>query len=345
MARAAHFRVRLLILLAALCLPGLPIPASTALAISADPVVEIVAVGDMIFSRSLADMVTYFKDIDYPLREVAPILQAADLAIGNLETTIAEQGTPAPKRYTFRAEPYAADTLSRAGFDLVTLANNHAMDYGPDALLETLQRLRAAGIAAVGAGENESAAHVPAILEREGLRIAFLGYVNVLPDAGIPFDNSKTAATIDKPGVAWAASPEVITADVSRARQSADVVIVLLHSGRELEYPPDKTQKALARAAIDAGAAAVIGAHPHVLQGVERYNGGLIAYSLGNFVFDMAIYQSAMLRLFVGRGGVQSYEWLPVVLMKSGQPRPASPAAAQRILGLLDRLSLALKPR
>ncbi|MBI4769871.1 MAG: CapA family protein, partial [Chloroflexi bacterium] len=197
---------------------------------------------------------------------------------------------------------------------------------------DTFELLGARGIAAVGAGENAAAARAPLLLERNGLRLAFLAYVDVPVEYG-GFDARDWIAGPASPGVAWA-EPGEIAAGVQAARAGADVVIVLLHAGLEGRPQPSPNQQAAARAAIDAGAALVIGSHPHVLQGVERYGGGLIAYSLGNFVFDGFGFPenySAILSITLTRAGVTAYDWLPVAI-ENGLPRPATPAEAQEAL-------------
>ena len=194
---------------------------------------------------------------------------------------------PVQKSFDLKAPPQAAQALALAGFDLVSQANNHAMDFGYAGLTDTQKYLGQYGIATVGAGANAAAAQTPVIITRNGLRMAFLAYVDVPPEKS-GFDPHTWAATASSPGVAWA-DPEQIRADVQAARQKADVVIVLLHSGIEITDVINNisaNQRLDAQTAIDAGAALVIGSHPHVLQQIEPYHGGLIAYSLGNFVFD-----------------------------------------------------------
>jgi poly-gamma-glutamate synthesis protein (capsule biosynthesis protein) len=248
------------------------------------------------------------------------VLQSADVAVGNLECALGTGGKRARKSYTFLAPPEAAASLSGAGFDVLSLANNHSMDYGPQTLSETLRLLDASGIRHPGAGLDEAAAHRPAIVVVKGLRLAFLAYVNV-PVEGTRFNTASWTARGDKPGVAWAELAR-IAADVTAARGQADLVVVLLHSGYENVRAPSTIQRAAAHAAIDAGAALVIGSHPHVLQGVEYYGNGVIAYSLGNFVFD-GLYGSgrtAILQVTLGRHGVYALRWIPVVLHR-GRPQ------------------------
>jgi poly-gamma-glutamate synthesis protein (capsule biosynthesis protein) len=290
------------------------------------------AVGDLMLARSVGDRLLA-KGPGAVFSGVTATLGQADLRVANLECVISDQGVPQPKSYTFRAPPVAAQALAQAGFNVVGLANNHSLDYGTAALADMLSRLRVNGIAYVGAGADAEAARAPVILDRNGLHVAFLSYVNVPVEGRTAFDTRSWAAGVETPGVAWA-DPAAITQDVSQARTLADVVVVLLHDGLEGHAEYSTLQQSLAHTAIDAGAALVLGSHSHVLQPVERYKGGLIAYSLGNFVFDgfldpandTAIFSATLTPL-----GVTSYEWLPVVI-DHGLPRLATPAEAALIL-------------
>ena len=246
---------------------------------------------------------------------VRDILAAADIAVANLESAIGVTGAPAPKAYTFRAPPVAAEALALAGIDLVSLANNHSLDYGPESLAETRALLGERGILGIGAGPNRAAAHAPATIAREGLTIAFLAYVDVPVERG-GFDPRAWTATGETSGVAWLDIP-AMAEEIAAARREADLVVVLLHFGFEWEPEPSDAQRGQARAAIDAGAALVIGSHPHVLQPVERYGDGLIAYSLGNFVFDGfwdPANDSAILLAELTAAGVADWELVPVTI-------------------------------
>jgi poly-gamma-glutamate synthesis protein (capsule biosynthesis protein) len=254
---------------------------------------------------------------------VQSVLDAADIRVGNLECAITDSNTPEHKTYTLKAPPATARALSLGKFDLVSLANNHAMDFGYQGLADAQKTLGQLGIATVGAGANFDQARTPVILERNGLRLAFLAYVDVPVEVG-GFDSHTWIATDNHPGIAWA-DPDQIKVDVSAARLKADLVIVLLHSGIEINtYMSTITndQRLEAHTAIEAGAALVIGSHPHQLQSIERYHGGLIAYSLGNFVFDQykgIANATIILRVVLGRDGVQSYDYVPV-LIDNGLP-------------------------
>jgi poly-gamma-glutamate synthesis protein (capsule biosynthesis protein) len=198
------------------------------------------------------------------------------------------------------------------------------------------RRLSGLGIASAGVGDDEAAAHAAAVVERGGLRVAFLGYVDVPVEGPTGFSTKSWAALEGKPGVAWADGSR-IAEDVREAKKSADVVVVFLHAGIEGLRAVTPAQIRDARAAIDAGAALVLGSHPHVLQRAELYHGGLIAYSLGNFVFDGFSFPenySAILSVSLSAAGVVGYRWLPMVVER-GLPRPATDAEKTAVLALL----------
>jgi poly-gamma-glutamate capsule biosynthesis protein CapA/YwtB (metallophosphatase superfamily) len=251
---------------------------------------------------------------------VQSILDSADLRVGNLECAITEQNTPEKKNFPLKAPLKTVQALSLAKFDLLSLANNHAMDYGYAGLVDTQAALSRSGITTVGAGSNASIAHAPVIIEKNGLRLAFLAYADVMPE-NTGFDAHTWIATDTRPGIAWA-DPDRIKADVSAARLKADLVVVLLHSGYEINSAVSLDQRLEAHAAIDAGAALVLGSHPHLLQSIQQYHGGLIAYSLGNFVFDQydgIANASIILRVTLDRSGFLSYDYVPV-LIENGLP-------------------------
>ena len=214
----------------------------------------------------------------------------------------------------------------------MSLANNHTLDYGIDGLADMMAHLRENGIASAGAGIDGEAARAPVILVRNGVRVAILSYVNV-PVERTGFDTKSWAAGTLTPGIAWG-EPEAISSDVKAARALADVVVVMLHVGLEGQPAVLPLQTELAHAAVDAGAGLVLMTHSHVLETVERYNGGLIAYSLGNFVFDgfgLPANYSAIFRATITLHGVESYDWVPVVVTY-GLPRMATDNEAAEIL-------------
>jgi poly-gamma-glutamate capsule biosynthesis protein CapA/YwtB (metallophosphatase superfamily) len=308
--------------------------------LSEDAVIFLSAVGDVMLDRALGDAIRS-DDVTYPFAEVIDLLTPADLTVGNLESALGDLGSPANKGYTFRAPPEASQALAQAGFDLLSLANNHALDYGPLALQQAMDLLHQQEVATVGAGANEPVAHEPHVREINGLRLAFLAYVHV-PIEVRGFDTQTWTAATDRPGMAWA-DPGRIQADVATALNQSDLVIVLLHSGYENVPEPSPPQVAAAHAAIDAGADLVIGHHAHVLQGVEFYGEGVIVYGLGNFAFeDGGPPESAMLNVWLDRDGVRGMEFVPIVIETDGQPRPAVDDEATAILQWIYNLTEAL---
>lgn len=288
-----------------------------ALAQQAD-VITLAAVGDIMLARSIGRALQRDPH-DSPFAGVIDVLRSADITVGNLECAIGTGGTRARKRFTFLAPPASAASLADAGFDLVTLANNHSLDYGASALASTLQWLDEAGVRHVGAGMNRAVAHQPSFIDVKGLRLAFLGVVNTGAEGR--YRRSTWEATADRAGVAWGV-PADVKADVLAAKSHADRVIVMMHAGTEGSRKVNAVQRSLAQAAIDAGASLVIGAHPHVLQPVERHGNGVIAWSLGNFVFDGfrgAANQTGILQVTLSRDGVRDLSLTPAVI-RGGKP-------------------------
>jgi hypothetical protein len=240
----------------------------------------------------------------WPWESAGRRLRAADIAFGNLESPVSERGEPFPKQFNFRGTPAALAGLRRhAGMDVLNLANNHVGDYGQDAMLDTVRGVEHLGMKAVGAGADLRRALAPQVIERLGLRVAFVGFSNIAP---IEF-----AATEDQPGTAWA-TPEAIAAAVRAARRRADIVVATFHWGIEKQTLESADQRAVAQIAVDNGAQIVIGAHPHTLQPVRRQGPGLIAFSLGNFVFGAQSTDTSttgMLELDLSADGVTGARW------------------------------------
>lgn len=313
-------------------------------ALAPETIVHLASVGDIMLDRGLG-IVIQNGNLAYPFAKVAPLLQGADITVGNLESALGDVGTPEAKSYPFRAPPAAAEALALGGFDVVSLANNHGMDYGPDALLQAIDLLQAQGIAPIGAGANFEDAHAPFVTQINGLSLAFLGYVNVPVEASSAFDTAVWTATETSPGLAWG-TPDVIAADVTDVRDEADLVIVILHSGYEYIEEPSEPQAAAARAAIDAGADLVIGHHAHILQGIEYYQDGVIVYGLGNFAFEIdGPPETAVLNVWLTENGVHSLELIPAIIQEGGAPRLAESWEAAPILRRVYFLTQILNSR
>jgi len=238
--------------------------------------VSVVACGDIMLGRYIGKDLAQ-KGYSYPYTKVKDIISSADIAFANLECPISLKGEPEDKEYCFRADPKVIKGLNYAGFDVLSLANNHTMDYGKIALQDTIDLLTKNGILSVGAGKNLEQARKPAIIKTKGMKIAFLAYDCTYP--------ATCNAKKDRPG-ACPGKVEIIQEDISRIRKKVDIVIVSFHWGVEYQAKPAKTQIKLAHQTIDAGADLIIGHHPHVLQGIEFYKERPILYSLGNFIFD-----------------------------------------------------------
>lgn len=287
---------------------------------------EVVFTGDLMLARSIGRLVLA-EGPSAPWEGVAEVLAGADLRVGNLETTVGNAGAAEDKAYTFRAPAESVDALVAGGLDVLTLANNHAYDYGAAGLLETLRLVHEQGIRTVGAGVDRRAAHAPARVEVEGVELGFLGYVDV-PDDWSGYANRAWAATATSPGVAWA-DPAAIAEDVAALAPEVDHVVVLLHAGTEGSGEPDPTQVAAVRAALHAGASAVVGAHPHVLQGWSLNEGRLVAWSLGNTVFDgfedPLSREAGLLVVTFTTEAVEEARLVPAVVDDRGLPRALDP--------------------
>ncbi|TNJ60016.1 CapA family protein [Paenibacillus hemerocallicola] len=293
--------------------------------------VQLTFVGDVIFADNV-ETALKANGYDYPYRNVRDYLENADLTIANLETPLTERGTAAVKEYAYRSTPKALPAFREAGFDLVNLANNHILDYGTTGLLDTFDHLDKAGIRWFGAGRNAAEAFKPVIVEKKGIKIAFLGLSKVVP-------TQDWKAGKDRPGVADTYALKVPLDAIRDAKKQADLVIVVAHWGIERKDQPEKYQRDFAREYIDAGADLIVGGHPHVLQGFENYKGKWIAYSLGNFIFTMnenpLTWESVILQASCSKEGGCSLKTVPV-LTKLANPEPMTGDAAAK---LYDRLT------
>lgn len=232
-------------------------------------------------------------------------MKSADIFMVNQEFPFSDRGEPMEnKEYTFRAPLSRLNILEELGIDIVSLANNHALDYGIDALMDTFTALDDAEVLYVGAGENLERAKALQIIETGGKKIGFLAASRVIPVTG-------WNATDSKAGMLTTYDPTKLLAEIEAADKECDFLIVYVHWGLEYHDTPENYQVTMAKQYIDAGADAVIGSHPHVVQGVSYYKGRIIAYSLGNFIFGNTIKQGMMLKLTLGKDDEVKAELVP----------------------------------
>ncbi len=240
-------------------------------------------------------------DWTWPFRRIADLLRAADLVFGNLESQISNTGNNVGSDYSFRADPASIESLVYAGFDVLSVANNHSFDYTKEALEDSMVRLKKAGISPVGGGLSKQEAYGLVIREVGNAKIGFLAYTN----SGAP----AWAARDSQSGVAWVDwdNLEEIIKTIKKASAQVDILVISLHAGEEYQTEPNQFQKTFSRGAIEAGADLLVGHHPHVVQSLvphpkgnsaqsssDQAELGWIAYSLGNFLFDQDFSQETM---------------------------------------------------
>lgn len=229
----------------------------------------------------------------------------ADIAMVNQEFAFSNRGTPMQdKQFTFRIDPKQVQIFNDMKVDIVTLANNHTLDYGTEALLDTFGTLDAANIQYVGAGSNLAEARKTKYIEVNDKTIAFLGASRVIPV-------TDWNAGSDRPGLFTTYDPTALISEIETAKELCDYVVVYTHWGIEKNTTPEEYQRTLAKQYIDAGADLVIGSHPHVLQGIEYYKDKPIVYSLGNFMFSDTINKTAVLKVTLNDNDGVQVQFLP----------------------------------
>jgi poly-gamma-glutamate synthesis protein (capsule biosynthesis protein) len=283
--------------------------------------------GDTNFEGVIADRLA--ADPASVFGPIVPVLSGADLTVVNMETAIGNGGAAADKEFTFQAPPEALESFRAAGVDVVSAANNHGMDFGPESLEETLAAEAASGFPVIGIGRDEDEAFAPFVTEVQGQRIAVIAATQVL-DASLL---DQWTAGEGKPGLASAKRVDRLTAEVEAARAVADTVVVFLHWGVEGQTCPSASQQELARQLVDAGADVIVGGHAHRLQGGGRLGDAMVHYGLGNFAFYAGSPEGArtgVLRVTVTGRRVDGYEWVPArIVDRQPQPLTGAEAAAE----------------
>jgi poly-gamma-glutamate synthesis protein (capsule biosynthesis protein) len=283
--------------------------------------------------------------------DLKDLIGGSDVGVANMETVLAHGGSPREDKLCLLGDPLYAAVLRDAGLSLLTLANNHALDYGREGLAETLEHLSRAGIDSLGAGADLASALRPLIREHAGVRLGFIGACH---------ESTKPvlAAAPGDPGAA-PLTEETLWPVIDALRAEVDHVVLLLHWGLEYAHFPTPEQVALAHAAVDRGVSLILGAHSHSLQGIERYKDALIAYSLANLTDAPVDWQgptrhfrcdvqevdreSVLLRLSATKTRIQLDEIVPLWLDDGGRPTAATGERAEKILAAVERYSARLQ--
>jgi poly-gamma-glutamate synthesis protein (capsule biosynthesis protein) len=293
---------------------------------------DLLVVGDVMLSRGVPD----------PAAALAPmsaLLRRADLTVGNLESTLSTRGEPTQGGDSFGGSPALLGPLRAAGFDALSLANNHAGDFGEQALMDTVGTLASSPVVPFGAGKNAAAASRPAVIERGGVRFGFVGFnaIGETQRAGPTTPGAFSLRMPPRTGPLVQADLDRVLGAVRRTARRADVVVVLPHWGTQYTHLPEPVQRRVGRDLVRAGADLVVGGHPHWVQGVDAVGDVPVLHSLGNFVFDMDFMEQTMegvvLRATFWGAELRAVRLLPY-RMEAGSfaPRRVAGAAAARIL-------------
>lgn len=300
--------------------------------------ITITAAGDLMLGSWTQDVIENFG-YDYPFQNIDTIFEDADIIFANLEAPFGSTGQVFPKTYSFQVRPDLINVLTAGKINLVSIANNHIMDFGIESLTETINLLKKNAVWFAGAGLNLSQAREPALFQVKEKRIAFLAYSLTFPEEFWATDTSAgTCFPFDT----------FVYKDIKKIKAENDFVIVSCHWGEELRETPKDYQIELAHNLIDAGADIILGHHPHVVQGIELYKEKLIAYSLGNFIFgsySKKATESFILKINWDETGLQSCKIIPINVFNEEiefQPTPFSGEEKMIFLEKLNKLSVEL---
>lgn len=293
--------------------------------------------GDIIIGRTVYEQEMKRNDYTSSFAKVKDLLQDADYTVADAEWTAAD-GIPHPlDGMSFASPAKSLDGLTYAGIDAVSLANNHSMNGGTSAFEQMLDSLTARGIGYFGAGRNYAQAHTPYVADIKGTKVAFLGYTSIPGNVESGPNNTGNAFIKISPWYPFdEASVAQMETDIKSAKTKADVVIPYFHWSAEYTHQPNDQMRNVAHRAIDAGATMVVGSHPHWVQGVEWYKDSLIAYSLGNFVFDqeqsLKTKQGAVLSTTFSGNKLTKADLIPIQIEQFYQPHVLDGSSAQDVL-------------
>ncbi|WP_442950116.1 CapA family protein [Paenibacillus sp. HW567] len=313
----------------------IPAPAVLSRGASTQENITLAFAGDILLDGFVGGQIERYG-VNFPFVKVAPVLKQADMAFANLETPVSVRGKAAEKTFAFRTKPAALAGLNYAGIDGVTVANNHILDYGQDAMLDTLIHLDKYKVGHTGAGKDSDEAFKPYTKSVKGKKIAVLGTSRVL-------SSPSWYAGKSHPGAASAYTPEPLLGAIKKSAKENDYTIVYIHWNTEFKDYPEKYARTLAKQMIDSGADMIIGAHSHCLMGIEYYKHKPIYYSLGNFVFNRSTrggdktLHSMLVQFNIGNAGVTS-RVTPVKII-GGQPNFMGDAYNKDTIKRLNQLS------
>lgn len=306
---------------------------------AAEEQISLVAAGDILLDGFVGEQISRYG-VNFPFAKVAPVLQKADIAFANLETPVSVRGKAADKTFAFRSKPAALAGLGYAGIDGVTLANNHILDYGQQAMLDTLIHLDRNKIGHTGAGSDLDEAFKPYVKTVKNKRIAVLGASRVL-------SGPSWYAGKDSPGAASAYTAEPLLSAIKKSAKENDYTVVYIHWNEEFKDYPENYARTLAKQMIDSGADIILGAHSHCLMGIEYYKHKPIYYSLGNFVFNKSTrggektIHSMLVHFDISSSGI-SGRITPVKII-GGQPNFMNAAYNKETIKKLNKLSFNAK--
>ena len=306
------------------------------------PVSTMNALGDILPGRHVAERMA-MHGVDYPFKKIAPEVRGADIIYGDLECPLTDRVKPPYSGMQFSAPTKTIKGLKLLGLNVAGIANNHATNFGVGSFVDTLKLLQENSIAYCGGGYDYDQAHTPAILDAHGMKVAFVDYDSI-PDV---------IKANSGPGVAWLSLPPwsaenpaelaKVLSDIRAARARSDYVVACFHWSAEDVYYPSAAMKNVAHKAIDAGADMVIGSHPHTIQPIEYYNGHLIVYSMGNFVFDQMQRDQTREGFFIKctflNKELTNVTLVPYKIRDYSQPVPQKGSAGQKILNKVLKLS------
>lgn len=297
--------------------------------------VNFIAVGDIMLSRNVARHAEKWGTPEWIWMNIRDFLRASDFVFGNLEgPTNGTSKYSYEKTMVFNALPWLIYTLRWVGLEVINLANNHILDQGTRGITETIKIMKDMEVKTIGASDKENEVWEPAIIEKNGIKIGFIGA------SYAAFNDNGSGKS---PLVARMQDTEKLKTTLEALKSQVDYIVVTMHAGQEYIQTPTKLQKDFAHTAIDYGADIVIGAHPHWIQTVEYYKRKYIFYSLGNFVFDQEFSQETKnwlaLQIFLekveGKTSLNQIELHPIIIENYGQPRLASPEESKKILNAI----------